>query len=173
LAVSQPLTPEPDRLTSEEAGLVPQLLNPEQVGAVTGQHPKTILAAFNRGDLAGNTARSSHRPFPSRRRPVVHRRPSHVGGGPVIRLLNTDDIREDLELAVLELQDRFGVAPSSIRRYVNSAIKAKEDADGIRAINFLRQRWARLQDQSAEGSRPIGNDATSPRTVAEAEAGGV
>lgn len=52
MAVSQPLTPEPDRLTSEEAGLVPQLLNPEQVGAVTGQHPKTILAAFNRGDLA-------------------------------------------------------------------------------------------------------------------------
>jgi len=38
----------------------------------------------------------------------------------VIRLSNEDDLREDLELAVLELQDRFSVAPSSIRRYVNS-----------------------------------------------------
>jgi len=173
LAVSQPLTPEPDRLTSEEAGLVPQLLNPEQVGAVIGHSIRRRSWRRSTEAISPGYGSVLAPSVPSRRRPVVHRRPSHVGGGPVIRLLNTDDIREDLELAVLELQDRFGVAPSSIRRYVNSAIKAKEDADGIRAINFLRQRWARLQDQSAEGSRPIGNDATSPRTVAEAEAGGV
>jgi len=82
----------------------------------------------------------------------------------MLRLSNEDDLREDLELAVLELQDRFGVAPSSIRRYVNSAIKAKEDADGIRATKFLHQRWSRLQEPIEEPSRPIGNAESSPRT---------
>jgi excisionase family DNA binding protein len=32
---------------------VSQLLTPDQVAALTGQHPKTILAAFNRGALPG------------------------------------------------------------------------------------------------------------------------
>jgi hypothetical protein len=32
---------------------VPELLTPEQVGALTRQHPKTILLAFNRGELPG------------------------------------------------------------------------------------------------------------------------
>jgi hypothetical protein len=89
----------------------------------------------------------------------------------VIRLSNEDDLREDLELAVVELQDRFGVAPSSIRRYVNSAIRAKEDTDGIRATKFLRQRWARLQEPSEDPSRPIGNGLSSPRSAIEAQDG--
>jgi hypothetical protein len=83
----------------------------------------------------------------------------------VIRLSNTDDVREDLELAVMELQDQFGVAPSSIRRYVNSAIRAKEDADGVRATKFLRQRWSRLQEPSEDPSRPNGNARKSPQKV--------
>jgi hypothetical protein len=83
----------------------------------------------------------------------------------VIRLSNTGDLREDLELAVMELQDRFGVASSSIRRYVNSAIRAKEDTDGIRATKFLRQRWARVQEPSEDPSRPIGNGVSSPRSA--------
>jgi hypothetical protein len=53
-----------------------------------------------------------------------------------MRTANEDDFREDLELAVMELQDRFGVAPSSIRRYVNNALKATE-RDGIRGTVFL------------------------------------
>jgi hypothetical protein len=89
----------------------------------------------------------------------------------VIRLSNEDDLREDLELAVVELQDRFGVAPSSIRRYVNSAIRAKEDTDGIRATKFLRQRWARLREPSEDPSRPIGNGLSSPRSAIEAQDG--
>jgi excisionase family DNA binding protein len=32
---------------------VSQLLTPDQVGALTGRHPKTILTAFNRGELPG------------------------------------------------------------------------------------------------------------------------
>ena len=87
------------------------------------------------------------------------------GGRAMIRLSNTDDLREDLELAVMELQDRFGVAPSSIRRYVNSAVRAKEDADGVRATKFLRQRWGRVQEPFEDPSRPIGNGVSSPRTV--------
>jgi hypothetical protein len=89
----------------------------------------------------------------------------------MIRLSNTDDVREDLELAVMELQDRFGVAPSSIRRYVNSAIRSKEDADGIRATKFLRQRWARVQEPSEDPSRPIENAEKSPQTATKAWGG--
>jgi hypothetical protein len=82
---------------------------------------------------------------------------------PFLRLSNANDIREDLELAVMELQDRFGVAPSSIRRYVNSAIRAKEDADGIRATPFLRKLWKREQEPSGTPSRPIGNAEKPPQ----------
>lgn len=82
----------------------------------------------------------------------------------MIRLSNADDLREDLELAVMELQDRFGVAPSSIRRYVNSAIRAKEDANGVRATKFLRQRWARHQESIEDLSRPYGNAEKRPET---------
>jgi hypothetical protein len=89
----------------------------------------------------------------------------------VIRLSNTDDIREDLQLAVMELQDRFGVAPSSIRRYVNSAIRSKEDADGIRATKFLHQRWARHQEPSEEPSRRIGNAEKRRQAGTTAEGG--
>jgi hypothetical protein len=89
----------------------------------------------------------------------------------MLRLSNEDDIREDLELAVMELQDRFGVAPSSIRRFVNSAIRAKEDADGIRATVFLRKRWSRLHEPSETPSRPIGNAESSPRTASQDEDG--
>ena len=94
-----------------------------------------------------------------------------AGYDPVIRLSNTDDVREDLELAVMELQDRFGVAPSSIRRYVNSAIRAKEDADGIRATKFLRQRWARLQEPAETPSRRIGNAEKRSEAVRDARDG--
>lgn len=80
----------------------------------------------------------------------------------MIRLSNEDDLREDLELAVMELQEH-GVATSSIRRYVNSAIRAKSDADGIRATKFLRQRWARVQEQSEDPSRRIGNASKRPQ----------
>jgi hypothetical protein len=83
----------------------------------------------------------------------------------VIRLSDEDDLREDLELAVLELQDRFGVAPSSIRRYVNSAIRATTDRDGLRATVFLRKRWTREQVSSETPSRPIGNARRSPQTA--------
>ena len=87
----------------------------------------------------------------------------------MIRLSNEEDIREDLELAVMELQDRFGVAPSSIRRFVNSAIKAKEDPeDGIRATTFLRKRWAREQEPSETPSRPIGNGQKRPQAAPDA-----
>ena len=89
----------------------------------------------------------------------------------MIRLSNTDDLREDLELAVMELQDRFGVAPSSIRRYVNSAIRAKVDDDGIRATKFLHQRWARLQEPSDTTSRSIGNAEKRPETERDARGG--
>ena len=82
---------------------------------------------------------------------------------PFLRLSNADDLREDLELAVMELQDRFNVAPSSIRRYVNSAIRARTDADGIRATRFLQQRWARFQEPSETPSRPIGNAEKPPQ----------
>jgi hypothetical protein len=78
---------------------------------------------------------------------------------PFLRISNGDDIREDLELAVMELQDRFGVAPSSIRRFVNSALKAplpKSD-DDYRATAFLRKRWKREQEPSETPSRTIGN----------------
>lgn len=56
----------------------------------------------------------------------------------------------------MELQDRFGVAPSSIRRYVNSALEATTDGDGIRSTVFLRKRWKRDQEPSETPSRPIG-----------------
>jgi hypothetical protein len=79
----------------------------------------------------------------------------------MLRLANEDDLREDLELAVMELQDRFGVAPSSIRRYVNGTIRAKSDRDGLRATQFLRKRWKGARFQTT--SRPIGNDEISPR----------
>jgi hypothetical protein len=89
----------------------------------------------------------------------------------MLRLSNEEDLREDLELAVLELQDRFGVAPSSIRRYVNSAMRATTDRDGVRATVFLRKRWAREQVSSEAPSRPIGNAQSSPRTNPKDEAG--
>jgi hypothetical protein len=91
----------------------------------------------------------------------------------VIRLSNEDDLREDLELAVMELQDH-GVASSSIRRYVNSAIRATTDRDGIRATKFLRQRWKREQEPSGEPSDRIGNavSARRSRTTAGGGAGG-
>jgi hypothetical protein len=85
----------------------------------------------------------------------------------VIRLSNLDDMREDLELAVMELQDN-GVSPSSIRRFVNSAIRATTDVDGIRATKFLRMRWKRDQDAFEHPSRPVGNAASSPRSRAAA-----
>jgi hypothetical protein len=67
----------------------------------------------------------------------------------MLRLSNEDDLREDLELAVMEMQDR-GVASSSIRRYVNSALKATErSGDGYRSTAFLRRRWARQEDPAA------------------------
>lgn len=81
----------------------------------------------------------------------------------MIRLSNLDDMREDLELAVMELQDH-GVAPSSIRRYVNSAIKATADRDGIRATKFLRQRWKMEQEPSGEPSDRIGNAVSARRS---------
>jgi hypothetical protein len=89
----------------------------------------------------------------------------------MLRLANEDDMREDLELAVMELQERFNVAPSPLRRYVNSAIRATTDADGIRATKFLRKRWAREQEPSETRSRPIGNAESSPRTAPHGEAG--
>ena len=88
----------------------------------------------------------------------------------MIRLSNLDDMREDLELAVMELQDH-GVAPSSIRRFVNSAIKAAAGADGIRATKFLRQRWKREQERPEPASRPIGNAVSAPRTATGIEGG--
>jgi hypothetical protein len=60
-----------------------------------------------------------------------------------MRVSDNDDLREDLELVVMELQDR-GVATSSIRRYVNSALKSTEK-DGVRSTAFLRSRWARTE----------------------------
>jgi hypothetical protein len=67
-----------------------------------------------------------------------------------MRLSNVDDIREDLELAVMELQDRFNVAPRSIHKYVNDALKATEKAgDGYRSTPFLRKLWA--QTEGADG----------------------
>jgi hypothetical protein len=89
----------------------------------------------------------------------------------MIRLSNQDDVREDLELAVMELQDRFGVAPSSIRRFVNSSLRAREDADGVRATKFLRQRWARLGEPIEDPSRPVGNARSRSETVPGAEDG--
>jgi hypothetical protein len=89
----------------------------------------------------------------------------------MLRLANEDDMREDLELAVMELQERFNVAPSSLRRYVNNAIRATTDADGIRATKFLRKRWVREQEPSETRSRPIGNAESSPRTALHGEAG--
>jgi hypothetical protein len=89
----------------------------------------------------------------------------------MLRLANEDDVRENLELAVMELRDRFNLAPSSIRRYVNSAIRATTDADGIRATKFLRKRWTREQEPSETPSRPIGNVESSPRTAPHSEAG--
>jgi hypothetical protein len=87
----------------------------------------------------------------------------------VIRLSNEDDLREDLELAVMELQER-GVATSSIRRYINSAIRATEDADGIRATKFLRQRWSGPQEASEEPSRPFGKaESSSGRAAGRSE----
>jgi hypothetical protein len=83
----------------------------------------------------------------------------------VIRLSNADDFREDLELAVIELRS-LGVVPSSIRRYVNAAIRA-EDADGIIATPWLRKRWRRDQEPSEDLSRPIGNSVSRPRTPPE------
>jgi hypothetical protein len=93
-----------------------------------------------------------------------------MGSQPFLRLTNADDIREDLELAVLELQDRLGVATRSIRKYVNDAMKATEH-NGVRATPFLRKRWAREQEPSEDPSRPIGNAESSPRTAAQSEAG--
>lgn len=89
----------------------------------------------------------------------------------MIRLSNEEDLREDLELAVLELQDRFGVAPSSIRRYVNSAIRAATDRDGIRATVFLRKRWTREQIGSDTPSRRNGNARKSPQAASGATGG--
>jgi hypothetical protein len=40
-----------------------------------------------------------------------------------MRLANEEDLREDLELTVIELRS-LGVAASSIRRYVNAATRA-------------------------------------------------
>lgn len=57
-----------------------------------------------------------------------------------MRQSNADDLREDLELVVIELQDR-GTPTSSIRRYVNDALKATE-RDGVRATAWLFSRWA-------------------------------
>lgn len=88
----------------------------------------------------------------------------------MIRLSNLDDLREDLELAVMELQDH-GVASSSIRRYVNSAIRAKETPEGIRATKFLRQRWKREQEPSEQPSGPIGNGVSAARTATGIEGG--
>jgi hypothetical protein len=58
-----------------------------------------------------------------------------------MRLSSEDDIREDLELAVIELQDRFGVASRSIRKYVNDALKAPAGDVGSRGHTFLRRCW--------------------------------
>jgi hypothetical protein len=49
----------------------------------------------------------------------------------------------------MEMQDR-GIASSSIRRYVNSALRATErPGDGYRSTPFLRRRWARQEDPAA------------------------
>jgi excisionase family DNA binding protein len=40
-------------LQAAEAVGVPKLLTPGKVAEITGRHPKTILEAFNRGELAG------------------------------------------------------------------------------------------------------------------------
>jgi hypothetical protein len=84
----------------------------------------------------------------------------------VIGLSNADDFREDLELAVIQLRS-LGVVPSSIRRYVNAAIRVTEDADGIGATPWLRKRWRREQEPSEEPSRPFGKARSSLRTAGE------
>jgi hypothetical protein len=86
----------------------------------------------------------------------------------MIRLSNADDFREDLELTVIELRS-LGVAPSSIHRYVNAAIRATEDANGIAATPWLRKRWRREQEPTETPSRRIGSDVRRPRTAAETE----
>lgn len=58
-----------------------------------------------------------------------------------LKIASVDDIRETLEVHVMELQD-LGLSPSSIRRYVNSALKATEH-DGYRSTVFLRGYWKR------------------------------
>jgi hypothetical protein len=75
-----------------------------------------------------------------------------------LRLADEDDYREDLELTVLELRD-CGVAASSVRRYVNAALRAHEageGSDGYVATSWLRKRWKRDQEPSETPSRPIG-----------------
>jgi hypothetical protein len=84
-----------------------------------------------------------------------------------LRLANEDDCREDLELTVLELR-RCGVAASSVRRYVNAAIRAHEageGSDGYVATAWLRKRWKREQESSETPSRPIGNAEKSPQVA--------
>jgi hypothetical protein len=62
-----------------------------------------------------------------------------------VRVATIDDLRETLELHVMEMQE-LGVADSSIRRYVNSSLKATVDKDGYRSTPFLRKYWARLHE---------------------------
>lgn len=72
----------------------------------------------------------------------------------MIRLSNQDDLREDLELSVLELR-HLGVPARSIRRYVNASIRAfeaGEGSDGYVASAWLRKRWKREQDPSEDPS---------------------
>jgi len=65
-----------------------------------------------------------------------------------MRIADNDDLREQLELTVMEMQEH-GVAPSSIRRFVNSAIKAPMPrGDEPRSTAFLRLYWARERDHA-------------------------
>jgi hypothetical protein len=91
----------------------------------------------------------------------------------MIRLSNADDLREDLELTVIELR-LLGVAPSSVRRYVNAAIRAfeaGEDPDGYIATSWLRKHWKRDQEPSETRSRPLENAVWRPRTQLDGQGG--
>jgi hypothetical protein len=58
-----------------------------------------------------------------------------------LRLTTEDDLREDLQLAAMELMRRFKFSPARVRRSVNDAVKAHEA--GERGTPFLERLWNR------------------------------
>lgn len=72
-----------------------------------------------------------------------------------MRLSTIDDLRETLELHVMEMRD-LGVASSSIRRYVNAALRA----DSEKGTTFLQKYWKRTESTSLPDG--TGTAQTSP-----------